>query len=158
MNSIRKQLIAGLSVAYVAMASVAHAQTPPAAPAAPHEHEHAAMMARMKERMAKHQAELHDKLKLNAQQETAWKAYVAKMQPPAPPARPQRGEWEKLTAPERMDRMLAMSKEHQKHTEERAAATKDFYAVLTPELVTVQSTVSQMTPEQRLGIGLCPAQ
>lgn len=88
---------------------------------------------RMKERMAKRQAELHDKLKLTAAQGPAWKSFTEKMKPANPPARPDRAEMDKLTAPERMERGLAMMKEREKIMADRLTAVKEFYAVLTPE-------------------------
>jgi len=88
---------------------------------------------RMKERMEKRAAELHDKLKLNATQENAWRTYIGKMKPAEMPARPDRAEMATLTTPERMEKMQMMMKEREKHLEERLAATKEFYGVLTPE-------------------------
>jgi periplasmic protein CpxP/Spy len=136
MTAFRKQLLTGIAAVYMAAGSLAAyaqtpAQTPPAG--APQKPDHAAMAARMKDRMAKRQAELHDKLKLSASQESAWNTYIARMKPADMPPRPDRNEMGKLSAPERMDRMLSMMKEHEKQLETRAAATKEFYAVLTPE-------------------------
>lgn len=131
MITIRKQLITAVAAAYVAIGSCAAYAQAPAADAP--QHDHATMAARMKERMAKRQQELHDKLKLNASQESAWQTYIGKLQPGQPPAHPSREEMAKLSAPERMDRMLAMMKEHEKRMEARVAATKEFYAVLTPD-------------------------
>lgn len=88
---------------------------------------------RMKERMEKRAAELRDKLKLAPAQEGAWNAYIARMKPADMPARPDRAEMAKLTAPERMEKMHALMKERDKHMEVRIAATKEFYAQLTPE-------------------------
>ncbi|HYD95788.1 MAG TPA: Spy/CpxP family protein refolding chaperone [Noviherbaspirillum sp.] len=88
---------------------------------------------RMKARIEKRQTELHGKLKLNANQEAAWKAFTAKMAPPASIPRPDRAEIEKLPAPERMERMLGFMQQGEKHLADRIAATKEFYAVLTPE-------------------------
>lgn len=95
--------------------------------------EHGRSPERMKELFEKRQAQLHDKLKLNANQESAWNAYIAKVRPTDVPARPDRSEIEKLPAPERMDRMLNFMKEGEKRMADRAAATKEFYAALTPE-------------------------
>lgn len=84
-------------------------------------------------RMEKHQARLHDKLKLTAAQEAAWKTYTEKMQAPASAARP---DWSALSAqpaPERMEKMVAMMKERETQMEGRLAALKEFYAVLTPQ-------------------------
>lgn len=78
-------------------------------------------------------AALHDKLKLSAEQEAAWKTYGEKMQAALPQNRPDREEIRKLSTPERLDKMLALMKEGEKHMEARAAAVKEFYAVLTPE-------------------------
>lgn len=91
----------------------------------------------MKARMEKRATELHDKLKLNASQESAWRSYLAKMTPPDMRPYPDRAELEKLPAPERMERMHALMKERMKeretHMASRVAATKEFYDVLTPE-------------------------
>lgn len=87
----------------------------------------------MKTWMAKRHAAIHDKLKLNAEQETAWQAYIADATPPAMPTRMSRDEMRKLSAPERMEKMLSLMKEHQAHMEARLDALKKFYAVLTPE-------------------------
>jgi Spy/CpxP family protein refolding chaperone len=76
---------------------------------------------------------LHDKLKLTPAQEPAWKTFAERMQPLDRPARPDRAELEKMSAPERMERALAMMKEHEKRMTDRLAAVKEFYAVLTPE-------------------------
>lgn len=89
---------------------------------------------RMKERFARHQAEMHGKLKLSAAQEPAWNSFVASMAPPAVlPQRPSRAEMEKLSAPERMEKMLAMMKDAETRMSQRLAAMKTFYAVLSPE-------------------------
>lgn len=86
-----------------------------------------------RERMEKRQAELHDKLKLNAAQEKAWSDYVGKMKPGEMPVRPDRAELEKLSVPERMEKKHALMQQSEKRMAERVAATKEFYAVLTPE-------------------------
>ncbi|MBS1189395.1 MAG: hypothetical protein H6R10_1187 [Rhodocyclaceae bacterium] len=85
------------------------------------------------ERMQQHRKALHDALKLTPDQEPAWKKFTESMQPMARPDRGQPGEWAKLTTPERADRMLEMSKQHQDRMATHVAALKDFYAVLTPE-------------------------
>jgi Spy/CpxP family protein refolding chaperone len=87
----------------------------------------------MQERMAKRQAELHDKLNLSAAQEPAWKTFTDRMNPGNLPARPDNAEMANLSAPERMERRLAMMREGEKRMADRLAAVKEFYAVLTPE-------------------------
>jgi protein CpxP len=95
--------------------------------------DHGKFEEKMTERMAKRHAELHDKLKLNATQEKAWTTFSDRMKPGARPARPDQAELAKLSAPERMERMLARMQEREKKMADRITATKDFYAVLTPE-------------------------
>jgi Spy/CpxP family protein refolding chaperone len=89
--------------------------------------------ARMQQHMAKRQAELKQKLQITPAQEGAWSTWTAAMQPPARMQRPDRAEFEKLTTPERIDRMRAMRSERMAAMDKRADATKTFYAALTPE-------------------------
>lgn len=88
---------------------------------------------RMKARMDKRHAALHDKLKLSAKQEGAWKAFVAGATPPAMGMRMNRAEIMKLSAPERMEKMLSFMKEREARVTVRMVELKKFYAVLTPE-------------------------
>lgn len=101
---------------------------------------------RMAERVAKHQAELKAKLKITPAQEGAWTTFTAAMKPPAHMAGGRMGmrhdpkvkaEMEKLTTPERIDKMQAMRAERMKtmsaEMDKRGAATKTFYAVLSSE-------------------------
>lgn len=81
----------------------------------------------------KHQAQLHDKLKLSADQEAAWKTFTEKTKPDLARRKAVREEMATLTTPARMDRMLALMKEGETRMAERAAAVKEFYAALTPE-------------------------
>ncbi len=85
------------------------------------------------ERIEKRQAALHDKLKLTPVQETAWKKFHEKMKPTESRNRPDQSALSAMHAPERLERMLAMMKEHESRMSERVAAVKEFYAVLTPE-------------------------
>jgi periplasmic protein CpxP/Spy len=115
----------------------AFAQTPPAGPMGgdmPHHgmRDHAMDPAKMQEHMAKRQAALKQKLQLTPGQEGAWNAWTAAMKP-GDFKRPERGEFEKLTTPERIDRMRALRQQHIAQMDKRAEATKTFYAALTPE-------------------------
>lgn len=88
-------------------------------------------MAQFRER---HEKRLHDALKLTPAQEPAWQNFLGKIKPPqAAPARPDFEALSKLPTPERLDRMQAMAKEHQERMAVRVAATKEFYAQLTPD-------------------------
>ena len=124
-------------------ASAMAQSTPPAASGSGPRSEHMGKHdpAKMQAMMAKHQADLKAKLKLTPAQEGAWTAYTAAMQLPAGigmrPSDAQRAEMDKLTTPERIDKMRAMRAERmaQMNTEmdKRGSATKTFYAALTPE-------------------------
>jgi len=92
--------------------------------------------AKMETMMAKHHDALKAKLKLTPEQEGAWTTFTTAMKPPARTdmKRPDRAELDKLTTPERIDkmhalraeRMAAMNSAMDKHED----ATKTFYATL----------------------------
>ena len=132
--------LAGLLVVGAsAMAQV----TPPAAQGSGPRSEHMGKHdpAKMQGMMARHQADLKVKLKLTSAQENAWTAYTTAMQPPAGlqqrPSDAQRAEMDKLTTPERIDKMRAFRAERTTQMnavmDKRGDATKAFYAALTPE-------------------------
>ena len=141
MNKFRKTLLIGATVLGLgSTAFITHAQPTPgerpdrAAMGGHHKwHGGAKSPEQMKEKIAKHQAELRGKLQLNASQESAWNLYVTAITPAVPGQRPDRAGWENLSAPERMERQLAMMKEREARMTSRLAATKTFYATLTPE-------------------------
>lgn len=88
---------------------------------------------RWKAFMTKKQAELHDKLKLSANQEGAWKTYTdATMKNLTPPKRTGM-DFDSMTAPQRMEKGLEFMKERQSRMEAQLGALKTFYAGLTPE-------------------------
>ena len=160
--SNKRILLAGL-LATVGFAAVA--QT--AAPAGPadgkgpghdmqrmggmHGGDPAKMQARMQEHAAKRQAALKAKLKITAAQEGAWTTFTAAMKPPAmmmdmKKHQEERAAMEKLTTPERIDKMRAMRTERMTtmnaNMDKRADATKAFYAVLTSEQKAVFDAVT----------------
>ena len=89
--------------------------------------------AQFEKRAEAHRAKLHADLKLNADQETAWKAFVDKTKPQARPARPDWTEISKLSTPERLDKELSFAREGLSRLSTRVAAVKEFYAKLTPD-------------------------
>ncbi len=103
--------------------------TPPAAPAKTVERQHGDHA----QRHAKHLADLKAQLKLSAAQEPAWTAFTAALQPGERPARLDHKDMDKLTTPERIDRMRALRAQHAAEADRRGEATKTFYAALTPE-------------------------
>lgn len=142
-------LIAGLTVA-LGLSAVARAQTPPDRPD-PAQMEQ--RRARMHERMARHLAELKQKLQLAPGQEAAWTTWTATMKP-APHQRPDRAEFEKLTTPERIDRMRALRAERNAEMDRRMDATKSFYAQLSAEQKTVFDAESLRFLRGRAGGGM----
>ncbi len=95
--------------------------------------------AKMEKMMAKRAAELKAKLKITPAQEGAWTTFTSAMKPPADmmAKRPDRAEMDKLSTPERIDKMHALRTQHmadmQAAMDKRDEATKTFYATLTPE-------------------------
>lgn len=132
MKSIHTPLIVASLLA--ALSSLTMAQTSAQAPANSARVEHTDKMhAKMGERHAKHLAELKGKLNLQASQESAWARFTQSMQQPEQGARPDRAKMEKLTTPERLDRMLAMKVERDAQMQKRIDSTKTFYAILNAE-------------------------
>jgi hypothetical protein len=86
----------------------------------------------MQQRRAHKLARLKETLQITPAQEGAWSAWTASMQPPANRKRPDRAEFERLTTPERIDRLRALRTERMARMDQRAEATKVFYATLNP--------------------------
>ncbi|QRX84990.1 Spy/CpxP family protein refolding chaperone [Glaciimonas sp. PAMC28666] len=149
MVKLRKQLLIGITaIGISAMGMTAFAQnTTGGAPAvekaiaqsdnAPmHQPPTAEQRAKFEARMAKREAKLHTALKITPAQEGAWKTYISQMRPnrsAMPMQRPTKEEWAKQTAPERMDHRIEFMKKMEARMSDRAAALKQFYAVLTPD-------------------------
>ena len=128
MNTLRKSFLIGMTVLGLGTATLA-AQ----ADEAPMAGDHAQQAGKWQERIAKHEAKLHDKLKLTASQEPAWKTFTASIMPGPMPAHMDRAAIARMTAPERLEKWIAFSKERIGKQEARLASLKTFYAVLTPE-------------------------
>ncbi|MDM0111727.1 Spy/CpxP family protein refolding chaperone [Variovorax sp. J22R133] len=145
MISSRQRLLWAGLLASAAFAATAQTTPPPApaagAPTAQHQPgpraergDPAKRFEQMQERRAKRLAALKEKLKLNASQENAWSSFAAAQQPPAPPAqRMQRGDFAKMTTPQRLDFMQQRQAERAARFAKRADATRSFYAALAPE-------------------------
>ncbi len=85
------------------------------------------------ERHAQHLTELKAKLNLQAAQESAWNTFTQSMQHPTRMARPEHASLEKMTTPERLDMMQAMKAQRDAHMQQRAEATRAFYATLSAD-------------------------
>lgn len=138
MNNFSKLAVVLAMTAAIGSASVMAAETGEKANAGgPHKDWQKMTPEQKREKMAQRQAALHDKLKLTPAQEPAWSNFVAAITPSG--AKDGKAGWgnhaemEKLSAPERMEKQLAMSKEREARMNARLAALKPFYAVLTPE-------------------------
>jgi protein CpxP len=131
MNSLRKHVLIALVVAGFGSAAIAQTTAAPEG-----RHGHAASqeqrMAKWGEHFAKRQAKLHAALQLTAAQEPAWAAYQAAIKPAPMAARGDRAAWATLSAPARMEKMIAMAKQHTAAMESKLGALNTFYATLTP--------------------------
>ena len=83
-------------------------------------------------RVERKQAMLRESLKLSPAQEPAWKQFTQQTRPSAPIVVPTKGEMAKLSAPDRMEQLLATMREGEQRLQVRLDATRAFYAVLTP--------------------------
>lgn len=137
MNNVRKHVLIALAALSLGGAAFAAEQQAPAQPGQHHQwsqQERDAHRARMEEHMKERAQKLHDALQLSGSQEQAWNSFAASMQPAH--ARKHRGEWRgmaRLPAPERMRKMIEMSKQRTAMMESRLAALDSFYSVLTPQ-------------------------
>ena len=91
------------------------------------------LQERHQARMAQRANAFKAQLKLTPEQEPAWTAFMAAMQPAQRTARLDPADMEKRTTPERIDRMRALRAQHAAEADRRGEATKAFYATLTPE-------------------------
>ncbi len=124
-----KGLVLASLLATLGASAFAADAPPPPPPAGMAHHD----PAKMQEHMLKRQAALKAQLKITAAQEAAWTTFTTSMQPPAKGPRPDKADFEKLTTPERIDKMRAMRTQRDAEMDKRADATKAFYGVLSPE-------------------------
>lgn len=92
--------------------------------------------AKRLEHRAARQAKLQEALKLTPAQQPVWQAFVASMTPPQGEGAQQRLSREQraaLTAPQRLERRIAMQKQRVARMEARLSALNSLYAALTPE-------------------------
>ena len=131
MKALHKAFVIGASVIGFVTSAL------PAMAAEGQPHQYAATKfdpAKMQERMEQHAKRMHDALKITPAQESAWQAYLSALKSNMP----QRGQFDRaafknMSAPERMEKRIEMAKSHIASMENNLAATRTFYAVLTPE-------------------------
>lgn len=161
MNTVHKKIVIVLAALGIAGASLG-VQAQSAAPAAGHQghamskEQHEAKRAEWRalspeqrqakmaesrakrvEQRAARQARLAEALKLTPAQQPVWQAFVATMTPPQQGERAgqrlNKGERAALTAPQRLERRIAMQKARTARMEARLSALNSLYAALTPE-------------------------
>lgn len=93
--------------------------------------------ARFQEMRAQRLAALKDKLRLQPSQEAAWQVFTQAVPGKGSMSRENRqsmrASFKAMTAPERMDMMLARADQRRAGMARRAEAVKQFYAQLSPE-------------------------
>lgn len=126
-------LLASLMSALVAVSQAQPMPGPGPGGSAPNPEMRAQHMKKMQDHWVQRQADLKAKLKLAHEQEGAWTTFIAAMKPPASMQHPSRAEMDQLNTPARLDKMQALRAQHNAAMDQRNAATRAFYATLTPE-------------------------
>lgn len=131
---ISTSLLLGLS-AFAQTTPVAESQVPAAGMSRMH---NPGMMQKMRDikehRHAQHLEALKAALKILPEQDSNWTAFASSMKPAGP--RPDKRfleDIDKLTTPERIDKMMAFKAQRDTELNKRAEATKTFYTVLSAE-------------------------
>ena len=144
------RLAALAAIGVLALAGTAGAQTaPPKMGGMP---DHAQMQARMAERRAQMDKDMHTILRLRPDQEAAWRTFRDAVHPPGghgmmamePAAGTQ-------TTPQRLDMMGKRSAKHQERQAKVAAATRTFYAALSPDQQAVFDALQRMRGPGKMG-------
>jgi periplasmic protein CpxP/Spy len=141
MNTVRKQVLIALAALSLGGAAFAAQTDAPAQQGQGHQWtqqerdaHRAEFQAKRAEHMRQRAQKLHDALQLSGSQEGAWNKFAASMKPAA--HEHHRGEFRgmaNLPAPQRMQKMIEMSKRRTAMMESRLAALDSFYSVLTPQ-------------------------
>ena len=149
-NSFRNALLASMMVTSAGFCLTAFAQAPGPSPQnMPSQGGHAMMNDPKREahRAERHQKHLNDMkvfLQLQASQEAAWAAFESVMkQPMKRHMAPVPADMEKMSTPERIDKMMAVKAERDAEIAKRMNASKTFYAALTPAQQKVFDTHTQ---------------
>ena len=138
---IARPLSALALAAAVALPAVAAAQAGPPPAGQPHAQGRGMGEAMMQRREARRLQALHDVLEIRADQESAFQAFAAALQPQhseqPPETTPPQQDMGALTTPERLDRMARMMADHEARRRARfdrvSGAVRTLYAALSPE-------------------------
>jgi protein CpxP len=112
--------------------------------------------AKMAEFAARREAKLHSDLGITSGQESAWQSFVASMKPAANDGRARqfdRAAWTGLSAPQRMQKMIDLQKQHTARMEQQLSALNSFYSVLSPQQKQIFDTESARMQGHRFGHG-----
>ena len=161
MKNLHKTLLATALVAVLGASAIAQTPPPPQAGGRgpsemmAHRGMDPAKMHEMRQlRTERRLAELKLKLAITPARESAWNAWATDMKPGAPRPRPDRAEFERMTTPERIDRMRAMRATRIAEMDRKADATKVFYTTLNTDQKKVFDGVSmQLLGGKRGGRG-----
>lgn len=132
MNTVRKSILIGMTVLGLAGASAA-ALADDTAGRHGWQASSEQRQARMADMFAKHQARLHELLKLTPAQEPAWTAYQNAIKPALPAEHIDHAAIAKMPAPERLAKMIDLSKQRTLTMEGHLGALNTFYGQLTTE-------------------------
>lgn len=143
MNNIKKQLLLSCAaIGFSSVALLANAQEQPRISCKDQVNKEECRHARMVKFQAAREAKWHDELKITAAQEPAWKTFTDSFHHQGamhdkPHEKLSKADAEKIPAPERLEKKLAMMEKHQTAMKARLAALKTLYAELTPEQQTL---------------------
>lgn len=104
----------------------------------------AAMKTKMAEHMAQMDKDMHTILRLRPDQETAWRAFRDAMHPQAMPPMAMAAPKTGMTTPQRLDEMDRKAAERQARHAKKEAATRAFYAALSPDQQAVFDALHRM--------------
>jgi ABC-type uncharacterized transport system ATPase component len=136
MNTLRKNVLialAALSLGGTALAAQAPQGQSQQLTQEQRDAKRAEFQAKMAEHRAQREQKLHDALKLSGSQEQAWTTFVASMKPAEHQQHWDHAAFAKLSAPQRMQKMIDLSKQRTAAMESHLAALNSFYATLSPE-------------------------
>jgi hypothetical protein len=142
MSTVRKHVLIALAALSLGGAAVAAEQQAPAQQGQHHQWtqqerdaRRAEFQAKMAEHMKQRAQKLHDALQLTGAQEQAWNGFVASMMPVHHDGA-KRGDFRgmaNLQAPQRMRKMIELSRQRTAMMESRLSALDSFYSVLSPQ-------------------------
>lgn len=141
MNNLKKQLILGCAaISFTSLAMLANAQEQQWAKCKDQANPQECRQVQMEKFRTMRATKWHDELKITPEQEPAWKAFVQSLPQPRAMKKDKSADTEKMSAPERVERHLAMMEKRHALMQAHLVALKALYAKLTPEQQTLLNT------------------